>query len=160
MIGGIIGDLAADTYLRDKATFYRQLFDDKALLSEYGLSVIATSTYLFDHPIQCDGDSIDDFRMHFRNEFSNVHPEIANLSEKAKDWIGDYGFRYEGIFSGMMLARLGTAGWYEDSSRKKRCHFLKDMHRFFLALNNYSRFTKMVGVSALLLCVTALPSYG
>lgn len=115
MIGGIIGDLAADTYLRDKATFYRQLFDDKALLSEYGLSVIATSTYLFDHPIQCDGDSIDDFRMHFRNEFSNVHPEIANLSEKAKDWIGDYGFRYEGIFSGMMLARLGTAGWYEDN---------------------------------------------
>ena len=123
MIGGIIGDLAADTYLRDKATFYRQLFDDKALLSEYGLSVIATSTYLFDHPIQCDGDSIDDFRMHFRNEFSNVHPEIANLSEKAKDWIGDYGFRYEGIFSGMMLARLGTAGWYENSeniSRKAR----------------------------------------
>ncbi len=48
----------------------------------------------------------------------------------------------------------------KSSSRKKRCHFLKDMHRFFLALNNYSRFTKMVGVSALLLCVTALPSYG
>lgn len=41
MIGGIIGDLAASTYLLDSDTFYRQLIGDRATLSEYGLAVYA-----------------------------------------------------------------------------------------------------------------------
>lgn len=40
MLGGIYGDLAASTYLRDKEVFYRQLYDEKATLSEYGLTIL------------------------------------------------------------------------------------------------------------------------
>ena len=40
MLGGIIGDLAASTYLREPQVFYKQLFDERATLSEYGLSIL------------------------------------------------------------------------------------------------------------------------
>lgn len=43
MLGGIYGDLAASTYLRDPKIFYERLFDDKATLSEYGLTILAQS---------------------------------------------------------------------------------------------------------------------
>lgn len=43
MLGGIYGDLAASTYLRDPKIFYERLFDDKATLSEYGLTILTQS---------------------------------------------------------------------------------------------------------------------
>lgn len=49
MIGGIIGDLAASTYLRDKELFYKQLIDEKSTLSEYGLTVFAANKILYDN---------------------------------------------------------------------------------------------------------------
>lgn len=46
MIGGIIGDIAASTYLREQQVFYTQLFDERATLSGYGLSISATASLL------------------------------------------------------------------------------------------------------------------
>ena len=46
MIAGIIGDLAASTWLRDKSVFYHKLFDEEATISEYGLSTIAAAAVL------------------------------------------------------------------------------------------------------------------
>ena len=45
MLGGIIGDLAA-SYLREPQVFYKQLFDEGATLSEYGLSILATASLI------------------------------------------------------------------------------------------------------------------
>jgi len=46
MIGAIIGDLAAWTWENDHEKFYPSLISEKALLSEYGLSVLATADAL------------------------------------------------------------------------------------------------------------------
>lgn len=46
MIGAIIGDLAAWTWENDRERFYPSLISEKAVLSEYGLSVLATSDAL------------------------------------------------------------------------------------------------------------------
>lgn len=41
MLGGIYGDLAASTYLQNPKVFYKKLFDERATLSEYGLTILA-----------------------------------------------------------------------------------------------------------------------
>ena len=46
MIGAIIGDLAAWTWENNHEKFYLSLISEKALLSEYGLSVLATADAL------------------------------------------------------------------------------------------------------------------
>lgn len=46
MIGTIIGDLAAWTWENDHEKFYPSLISEKALLSEFGLSVLATADAL------------------------------------------------------------------------------------------------------------------
>lgn len=46
MIGAIIGDLAAWTWENDHEKFYPSFISEKALLSEYGLSVLATADAL------------------------------------------------------------------------------------------------------------------
>ena len=46
MIGAIIGDLAAWTWENDHEKFYPSLISEKALLSEFGLSVLATADAL------------------------------------------------------------------------------------------------------------------
>lgn len=46
MIGAIIGDLAAWTWENDHEKFYPFLISEKALLSEFGLSVLATADAL------------------------------------------------------------------------------------------------------------------
>ena len=50
MIGAIIGDLAAWTWENDHERFYPLLISEKAVLSEYGLSVLATSDALDYNP--------------------------------------------------------------------------------------------------------------
>lgn len=46
MIGTIIGDLAAWTWENDHEKFYPSLISEKALLSDFGLSVLATADAL------------------------------------------------------------------------------------------------------------------
>ena len=46
MIGAIIGDLAAWTWENDHEKFYPYLISEEALLSEFGLSVLATADIL------------------------------------------------------------------------------------------------------------------
>lgn len=62
MIGGIIGDLAASTYLRNKNKFYRQLFDDSATLSEFGIAILASAKYLYDNSDSDKAGNQEDFK--------------------------------------------------------------------------------------------------
>lgn len=56
MLGGIIGDLAASTYLRDPNCYYRQLIDEKVTLLEYGLAIIISCSLKSGHA----GEKIQD----------------------------------------------------------------------------------------------------
>lgn len=106
MLGGIYGDLAASTYLRDPKVFYKQLFDDKATLSEYGLSILATADYII---TTLKGKSVafaEILKSHFRSS-SN----IVNLSDKVFQWVNEPNIRITPIAPGMLLNRLAT--YYE-----------------------------------------------
>ena len=82
MLGGIIGDLAASTYLREPQVFYKQLFDEEATLSEYGLSILATASLLrASHIASTDTERCKGF---FLNYFGS--DDTAQISEYAAIW--------------------------------------------------------------------------
>ena len=50
MIGAIIGDLAAWTHENDRERFFTHLISDKAIMSEYGITVLSTADALENIP--------------------------------------------------------------------------------------------------------------
>lgn len=115
MIAGIIGDLAASTWLRDKSAFYQRLFDSEATISEYGLSTIA-ATAVLDNATGCNTKNDSDERA--RRIFSSYIslPQCrAGISDEARRWTDDFVFRHSPAASGMLLMRLAVAGWYLDT---------------------------------------------
>lgn len=110
MIGGIIGDLAASTYLRDKEVFYKQLFDDKATLSEYGLSIIAANNLLFENDRAGETISHVDAKKLF-DKYFDEHPENIGYTPQCHLNNEDNPNTVEQ--SALLLIRLATAGWYD-----------------------------------------------
>jgi len=107
MLGGIIGDLAASTYLRDPDCFYRQLIDDKATLSEYGLSVIATYAFL-----KSDiGKEAERGRIYIKRFFEGLDSHAVNLSDYGDRWVYDKVLRDNPCSSGMMLNRIAVSAY-------------------------------------------------
>ena len=112
MLGGIIGDLAASTYLRDPNCFYRQLIDDKATLSEYGLSVIATYAYL-----KSDiGLEKERGRIFIKKFFEKFDYHSVKLSEYANAWVYDMAFRSNPCTAGMLLNRIAVNGFLNEEN--------------------------------------------
>ncbi|MCM1318923.1 MAG: hypothetical protein NC217_00900, partial [Muribaculaceae bacterium] len=106
MLGGLYGDLAADTYLRDPNIFYERLFDDKAVLSEYGLSILATYKFVTQAK-----SKTEDRREMFdiaRKMITEVDYKVASVSERAKAWANEYFAMCYPTASGMYLNRLAT----------------------------------------------------
>ena len=109
MFGAIIGDLAANTYLRRKETFYSQLIDDDARLSELNLSVIWASKFANSNPYGC---SVNDLRG-FIN-FLNKNDTFSTLiSPIAKEWCKDPNGEFYKYGVGMYLMRCGTFSFWE-----------------------------------------------
>ena len=107
MLGGIIGDLAASTYLRDPDCFYRQLIDDKATLSEFGLSVIATYAFL-----KSDIEKeTENGRIFIKKFFENTDSHSVTLSEYANVWMCDMAFRNNPCAPGMLLNRIAVSSF-------------------------------------------------
>lgn len=114
MLGGIIGDLAASTYLRNPDCFYRQLIDDKATLSEYGLSIIVTYAIL-----KSDiGKETEQGRAFIKRFFEEVDSHVVKLSEYATGWAYDMGFRDNPCTSGMMMNRIAVSVFLSDKEGK------------------------------------------
>lgn len=111
MLGGIIGDLAASTYLRDPQVFYKQLFDDKATLSEYGMSILATVDYIQSSFKDSGVSCVDMIKSYFRVIDKNI-----NLSDKASQWENEMSMRITPTAPGMMLNRLATYYEFHDFS--------------------------------------------
>ena len=111
MLGGIIGDLAASTYLRDPQVFYEQLFDERATLSEYGLSILATVDYIQSLLKDTDVSCRDVIKSNFR-----VSDKSIILSDKAVQWEYEMNMRLTPTAPGMMLNRLATYYEFHDLS--------------------------------------------
>lgn len=106
MLGGLYGDLAADTYLRDPNIFYERLFDDKAVLSEYGLSILATYKFVTQAK-----SKTEDWREMFdiaRRIITEADYKVASVSDRAKAWANEYFAMCYPTASGMYLDRLAT----------------------------------------------------
>ena len=112
MIGGIYGDLAAATYLHKPEVFYKQLFDDDATLSEYGLSVIATYALL----TRGQPNLTPEISRELINKyFKEVYNDRLYISSQAQTWAYDNAFRYSYVTAGMLLNRLATAGYFTNN---------------------------------------------
>ena len=106
MLGGLYGDLAADTYLRDPNIFYERLFDDKAVLSEYGLSILAT--YKFVNQAKSKTDNRYEMFDIARRMITEADYKVALVSDKAKACANEYFAMGYPTASGMNLNRLAT----------------------------------------------------
>lgn len=114
MLGGIYGDLAASTYLRDPKVFYKQLFDDKATLSEYGLSILATASLL--RMNRTGYTNKEQSKETVINYFNSDNP--AQLSENASIWKYEPNMRISPVAQGMLLNRLATNALLSDEPDK------------------------------------------
>lgn len=92
MIGAIIGDLAAWTWENDHEKFYLSLISEKALLSEYGLSVLATADALDFNLFMNEAE----YQEYIRSWFRVVNDDVVCYSEGVKEWIEkqDYNYNY------------------------------------------------------------------
>lgn len=80
MLGGLYGDLAADTYLRDKKAFYRELFDEQATLSQYGREILAHAAVLGDENRFDANRAIQEYRkLGIDITKNNYEPDIIKL---------------------------------------------------------------------------------
>jgi len=118
MIGGIYGDLAASTYLRDPKVFYKQLFDEKATISEYGLAILAAANILRNH----QGDYTDKDRIRCRevvqHYLDDTDYRVTRISEKAEIWKYDPNMRVTPVAQGLLLNRLATNALISDDPEK------------------------------------------
>lgn len=105
MLGAVIGDLAVDTWNRDKALFYCQLIDDKALPSVYGVTVLKATGGIFGHKDM----TLASIESLFLNEMMHSDKPIF---DKTAAWTKEYytGNRYEAI-SKLALVLFGLCGW-------------------------------------------------
>lgn len=115
MFGGIYGDLAASTYLRDPQIFYRQLFDDKATLSEYGLSILTTYDFLNSNP-RALSENIGGCADVVKRYFADADYQIVNLSKQAKFWLNEGLIGIAPVAPGMLLNRLATFYLYANEA--------------------------------------------
>lgn len=121
MIGGIIGDLAASTYLRDKNTFYCQLFDISATLSEFGIAILASAKYLYDNPRSGQAGNQEEFTRILSSYLSSANKRISDITDLYNSEILSQG-DYKTILprrSGTLLCELAVAGWFMDSDEDR-----------------------------------------
>ena len=115
MIGAIIGDLAAWTWENDHEKFYPFLISEKALLSEFGLSVLATADALDFNLFMNEAE----YQEYIRPWFRVVHDDIVCYSEGVKEWIEkqDYNYNYNTMAIGIAMVRVIPCAWYQEKNQ-------------------------------------------
>lgn len=115
MIGAIIGDLAAWTWENDHEKFYPSLISEKALLSEFGLSVLATADALDFNLFMNEAE----YQEYIRPWFRVVNDDVVCYSEGVKEWIEkqDYNYNYNTMAIGIAMVRVISCAWYQEKSQ-------------------------------------------
>lgn len=83
MLGAIIGDLAASTYLRDKNEFYSNLIGKDATVSELSVAVLWTIKAV------CEWNHLNDdlrLKQFIAHLWSAERHEHIKLSEEVREW--------------------------------------------------------------------------
>ena len=110
MIGAIIGDLAGWTWENDYDKFYPCLVSEKAILSEYGLSVLATADAL-DYNSEI---SNTEFQEYISPWFRIVNDDVITLSEEAIEWVARQDYNYNSTIMGIAVVRTIPCAWYQN----------------------------------------------
>lgn len=109
MIGAIIGDLAAWTWEHAHDVFYPQLLSDKAVLSEFGLSVLATADALDSNAIINN----EDYRDYILPWFRITNDDVVCLSAEAHNWFIKQEYDYKSLAQGVAVVRTIPCAWYQ-----------------------------------------------
>ncbi|MCE9353742.1 MULTISPECIES: hypothetical protein [Phocaeicola] len=112
MIGAIIGDLAAWTWEHDHDSFYPRLISDRAVLSEFGLSVLATADALDSNPFM----GKEEYRDYVRPWFRITNNEVVCLSTEAQNWVVKQEYNYSSLMIGIAVVRVIPCAWYQDGN--------------------------------------------
>lgn len=117
MLGAIIGDLAASTYMRDKNEFYARLVGERATASELSVSVLWAAKAACEWKYRND-----DLRLKqvIARLWSAEHQERIDLSEDVRKWTVCPNMWKHHCGIGMFLMRQGTYSyWYDWESGKR-----------------------------------------
>lgn len=110
MLGAIIGDLAAWTYEQDKELFYAQLICSEAPVSEFGMTVFATSDALENVPQLTSNHFLDRIKPWYRV----ANDEVVMLSPKAREWTETLCVQGDESVAGMVLMRTVVHAWWRN----------------------------------------------
>lgn len=121
MLGAMIGDLAVWTYEHDRECFWLHLVSNEAKVSEFGLSVIAT-TAMLRQDIKWPTERAARFTRHF---FRIFYTDVTELSHVALEWSTCQDVIYQTTSFGICLMRMATCSFfdepYNDLLFEKRC---------------------------------------
>lgn len=110
MLGAIIGDLAVWTYEHDRVCFWQHLVSNEAKVSEFGLSVIATTAMLRQY-IKWPTERAARFTRHF---FRNFYTDVTELSPVALEWSTCLDVIYQTTSFGICLMRMATCSFFDE----------------------------------------------
>ena len=110
MIGAIIGDLAAWTHENDRERFFTHLISDKAIMSEYGITVLSTADALENIP-QLD---MNTFQKYVHPWYSVDDTECFEVSAEVKIWLNTLHFLHKTEIMGIALMRTIVYSWWRN----------------------------------------------
>lgn len=91
------------------------MISEKALLSEFGLSVLATADALDYNLFMNEAE----YKEYIRSWFRVVTNDVVCYSEGAKEWIEkqDYNYNYNTMVIGIAIIRVIPCAWYQEKSQ-------------------------------------------
>lgn len=109
MLGAIIGDIAAWTYEHDRTTFWGHLVSEDAKVSEFGLSVITTTSLISTDPNMSKEEAVKFTRRCFRF----ISKDAAELSPAAIKWSSSLNCEYGSMLFGIAMLRFATCAFFD-----------------------------------------------
>lgn len=91
------------------------MISEKALLSEFGLSVLATADALDYNLFMNEAE----YKEYIRSWFRVVTNDVVCYSEGAKEWIEkqDYNYNYNTMVIEIAIIRVIPCAWYQEKSQ-------------------------------------------
>lgn len=108
MLGAIIGDLAAWTYENDRKCFWSHLVSKEAKISEYGLSVLTTTTLIAS---DCNMPKEKAIKLATQG-FHNCSKAAVELSPGALKWAKNLNCAYGSTVFGIGILRMVTCAFF------------------------------------------------
>lgn len=133
MLGAIIGDLAASTYLRDKDEFHAHLIGKDATVSELIVAVLWTIKAV------CEWNHLNDdlrLKQFIAHLWSAERHEHIELPEEVREWTTCPNMWKHHVGVGMFLMRQGTYSYWFDweSGKRDRIDFGMDKEEMYASM--------------------------